>query len=133
MKSSGVFFVMLTLFAFSFALVSFVPGKPWDVPKEYKAMKNPVKAGVDALKAGKAKYSTGCKSCHGAKGLGDGPKAKTLKTPSGDFSVDLKNQSDGELFYKTKFGRGDMPSYDKKIPDEDIWSIVHFMRTFEKK
>jgi len=133
MKFSKVFLVMLTLTAFSFAFIAFIPGKPWNVPKEYKTMKNPVKANEDVLKAGKAKYNTSCKSCHGVKGLGDGPKAKTLKTPSGDFSVDLKNQTDGELFYKTKTGRSDMPSYDKKIADEDIWNVIHFMRTFEKK
>ncbi|MCX6258379.1 MAG: cytochrome c [Bacteroidia bacterium] len=132
MKSLKVLFVMLTVSAFTLALVSFVPGKPWEVPKEYKTMKNPVKAGDEAIKAGKAKYSTTCKSCHGPKGLGDGPKSKTLKTPSGDFSVDLKGQADGELFYKTKTGRGDMPAYDKKVTDEDIWSIVHYLRTFAK-
>jgi len=51
------------------------------------------------------------KSCHGAKGLGDGPKSKELDTPTGDFSTDLKAQTDGDLFYKTKEGRDDMPSF----------------------
>ena len=79
-------------------------------------------------------YSKHCKSCHGRTGLGDGPKAKELDTPSGDFSIDsFQSQSDGELFYKTTFGRDDMPAYDKKIKnDEDRWLIVHYMRTFKK-
>jgi len=25
-----------------------------------------------------------------------------------------------------------MPKFDKKIPDEDIWSMVNYMRTFKK-
>ena len=60
-------------------------------------------------------------------------KAKTLKTFPGDFSsADFQKQVDGEHFYKTKFGRDEMPKFDKKIPDEDIWSMVNYMRTFKK-
>lgn len=106
----------------------------WPVPDNYKTMKNPVKADNAALNIGKSVYMKNCASCHGKTGLGDGPKAKTVKTSSGDMSGDAyQSQTDGEHFYKTKFGRGDMPKYDKKIPDEDIWAMVHYMRTFKKK
>jgi mono/diheme cytochrome c family protein len=103
--------------------------KPWPVPDSYKTMKNPVtfdKTGAAAL------YSTHCKSCHGKDGLGDGPKAAQLDTPSGDFSAEtFQKQTDGALFYKTLEGRDDMPSYKKKIPDpEDMWQLVHYLRTF---
>ena len=76
----------------------------------------------------------GCKSCHGSKGLGDGPKSKELDTPSGDFSLkEFQAQTDGELFYKIQTGRDDMPSFKKKITDdEDIWNLVNYMRTFAK-
>lgn len=104
--------------------------KPWVVPEKSKAMKNPVKANDESIKAGKILYSKHCKSCHGVKGLGDGPKAKELKTPSGDLSVDLKEQTDGEIYYKIKEGRDDMPSFKKKIPDDnDIWTLVNYVRT----
>ncbi|HLF63206.1 MAG TPA: cytochrome c [Saprospiraceae bacterium] len=103
--------------------------KPWPVPDNYKSMKNPVTFDKTAAAT---LYSTHCKSCHGKEGLGDGPKAAQLDTPSGDFSTaSFQKQSDGTLFYKTLEGRGDMPSYKKKIPDqEDIWQLVHYMRTF---
>ncbi|MBK9982303.1 MAG: cytochrome c [Saprospiraceae bacterium] len=101
---------------------------PWPVPDKYKTMKNPVKFDKTAATA---LYNTHCKSCHGKEGLGDGTKAAQLKTKCGDFSsADFQKQSDGAIFYKTLEGRDDMPSFKKKLPDqEDIWQLVHYMRT----
>lgn len=108
--------------------------KPWPVPENSKKMKNPVASNTESLAEGKALWSTHCKSCHGSKGLGDGPKAAQLKTEPGDFSIaEVQAQSDGSLFYKTAEGRDDMPAFKKKIPDQDeIWSIVNYIRTFKK-
>lgn len=107
--------------------------KPWPVPAEYKTMKNPVKADAESLEIGKMLYNKNCASCHGKTGLGDGPKARMLDTHSGDFCGKFyQDQTDGEHFYKTKMGRDEMPAYDKKIADEDIWHMVNYMRTFKK-
>ena len=104
--------------------------KPWTVPDASKNMKNPKKSDKETISAGKANYEKFCKSCHGAKGLGDGPKSKTLDTPCGDFTKDLTSQSDGDLCYKIKEGRDDMPSFKKKIPDDnDVWGIVVYLRS----
>jgi mono/diheme cytochrome c family protein len=133
MKSLKFAMVSLLIVSIAFAFTTIgQQKKPWNVPANNKSMKNPKKSDAASINIGKAEWNKSCKSCHGAKGLGDGPKAKTLKTPSGDFSVDLKSQTDGELFYKTKTGRGDMPKYEGKIPDEDIWHLVNLMRSFQK-
>ncbi|MGB5459169.1 MAG: cytochrome c, partial [Eudoraea sp.] len=102
----------------------------WVVPAEYVNMKNPIDPSTDKA-IGKSLYSQHCKSCHGKEGYGDGPKAKDQKGDLGDFSSsDFQAQTDGELFYKTSFGRDDMPEYTKKMPeDEDRWLIVNYMRT----
>ena len=126
---------LLSILSFSLIIVlvmAFMPStdqnEPWVVPAEYKAKKNPVKFDKTAAAA---LYSTHCKSCHGKEGLGDGTKAAQLKTKCGDFSSEsFQKQSDGSLFYKTLEGRDEMPSYKKKIPDQDdIWQLVHYMRT----
>ena len=108
--------------------------KPWPVPDNYKTMKNPVASDAESIANGKTLYSTHCKSCHGAKGLGDGTKAATLKTEPGDFSkADFQTQTDGAIFYKSSEGRDDMPGFKKKIADkDDIWSIVNYVRTLKK-
>lgn len=107
--------------------------KPWDVPANFKTMKNPVAKGAESNKAGMALYNKNCASCHGKTGLGDGVKARALKDSPGDFSVAFyQDQTDGEHFYKTKTGRGEMPKYEGKISDDDIWNIVNYMRTYKK-
>lgn len=113
--------------------MSFVNQEPWIVPDKDKKMKNPVENSKENLAEAKNLYSTHCKSCHGTKGLGDGTKAKGLKGDLGDFSsAKFQAQTDGELFFKTKKGRGDMPSYAKKMNDEEIWMTVNYMRTLKK-
>ena len=107
----------------------------WVVPSEYETMKNPVDANdKEALAIGKNLYTKHCKSCHGVEGYGDGPKADQLDSEAGDFSTeDFQNQSDGNLFYKSKEGRDDMPTFKVKIPsDKDLWSIINYVRTLKE-
>ncbi len=108
------------------------PG-PWNAPAAAKSKANPLKGDAASVATGKTLYNQHCKSCHGAKGKGDGSKAAQLDTDCGDFtSAAVQSQTDGELFYKTSEGRKDMPSFKKKIPDaEDIWAVVNYMRTLK--
>jgi len=110
-------------------------GGPWTVPAKYKAMKSTVKAGDASINTvGKETYNKHCKSCHGAKGLGDGPKAANLKTSTGDFSsAKFQAQSDGDIYYQSFIGRDEMPNFEKKILDEaDRWAVVMYMRAMKK-
>lgn len=123
------FKILLLIGTLSIAFYSFVQ-EEWEVPEKYVNMKNPVDAGTDKA-IGKSLYAKHCKSCHGKEGYGDGPKANEQEGELGDFSTEeYQAQTDGELFYKTTFGRDDMPEYTKKMPDdEDRWLIVNYMRT----
>jgi len=139
MRKFKMIFTILSVMILGVALMAMTNAyqqqkpKPWDVPAKYKDMKNPVKVSDANNKMGEAAYKKNCASCHGKTGLGDGVKAKTLKTFPGDFSkADFQGQTDGDHFYKTKFGRDEMPKFDKKLPDEDIWAMVNYMRTFKK-
>lgn len=135
MKSNSFIF-SITLLS-SLMLFSFKPlqNKPWTVPDKFDKMTNPVKSDAESIKAGKALWTKHCASCHGKTGLGDGTKAAQLDTEVGDLTTaDTQKQSDGSLFYKTLEGRDDMPSFKKKIPDEDeIWQLVNFMRSLKAK
>ena len=124
---------LLLIFALSLMSLSVKQQTPWTIDAKYKAMKNPVKADAASIAAGKELWNKNCASCHGKTGLGDGVKARTLDTHPGDFSKPVyQNLSDGEIFGKTKLGRDEMPKYDGKIADEDIWNIVNFSRTLKK-
>ncbi len=125
--------VLISIIAFAFISFKAELQDEWVVPAKYETMKNPIDAGTDKA-IGKSLYSKHCKSCHGKEGYGDGPKAEEQDGDLGDFSTaEFQAQSDGSLFYKTTFGRDDMPEYMKKMPDdEDRWLIVNYMRTLEE-
>lgn len=126
----------LLLFVLFVSVVSFrmAQEEPWPVPDKYLKMANPVKADATSIADGKQLWLQHCTSCHGKAGKGDGPKAAQLKSLPHDLSkADLQSQPDGSFFYKTSEGRKDMPSFKKKIPDQDdIWSIVNYIRTLKK-
>jgi len=125
----GIIIVFITTASFTF-----FQNKPWAVPDKAAKTANPVKSDASSLAAGKALWGQHCASCHGKAGLGDGSKAAQLETTPPDFSkAAVQGQTDGSLFFKTSEGREDMPSFKKKIPDqEDIWNLVNYMRSFKK-
>jgi len=131
MKTLKLFFAGAAVLMMSATLIA--QPKPWVVPANFKTMKNPVAKGDASNKAGMAVYVKNCASCHGKAGLGDGVKSRALKDFPGDFSkASFQDQTDGEHFYKTKFGRSEMPKYEGKLSDDDIWNSVNYMRTFKK-
>jgi len=106
-------------------------GGPWTIPAKYKSMKSTVKAGDPSINTiGKDLFAKHCKSCHGSKGLGDGPKSASLKTAIPSFaSSKFKAQSDGEVYYQTLVGRDEMPNFEKKIVDEgDRWALIAYIK-----
>ncbi len=140
MKITKIFMLAGALF-FGLTLVSFISvdevqdKKPWDIPAEYKSMKNPISSDANSLKIGKMLYNKHCKSCHGTTGKGDGPRARTLKTTDiGDFSSATWHgkYNDGEVYYMSIIGRDEMPNYEKKIPvKKDRWHVVNYIRSMK--
>jgi len=130
-KLSVLSLIVIFIITASFTLIQ---NKPWAVPADKAKAANPVKTSAASIADGKALWSTHCASCHGKTGLGDGAKATTLNTAPPDFSKAVfQGQTDGSIFYKTSEGRGDMPSFKKKITDaDDIWNLVNYMRSLKK-
>lgn len=133
-------FALLCSFVFAaFVLMSFISPqnaekKPWEIPDKYKSMENPHKGDKELLRVGKMMYAKHCKSCHGNKGLGDGPRAKQLETSMDDLSgADFQKYSDGAVYYMSIIGRDEMPNFEKEIPDEeDRWAVVNYIRKLAK-
>jgi mono/diheme cytochrome c family protein len=134
MKTTIITFISIILLTSSAFVNSQQPKAPWVVPDKLSKTVNPVKSDAASLKEGKELWGKHCQSCHGKTGLGDGPKAEQLKTEPGNFTLaTTQQQSDGAIFYKISEGRNDMPSFKKKIPEEeDIWNTINYMRTLRK-
>ncbi|MGM0621609.1 MAG: c-type cytochrome [Bacteroidota bacterium] len=109
-------------------------GGEWDIPEEYENMENPYADDASLNRVGKMLYTKHCKSCHGSKGEGDGPKAASMEVGIRDLASDeVQEQSDGVLYYQSIIGRDEMPNYEKKIPvEEDRWAVINFIRSLKK-
>jgi mono/diheme cytochrome c family protein len=123
-------------------VVSFLPllmhaqGKEekWTAPASAKAIKNPVASSEESILEGKNVYAKQCKSCHGTKGKGDGPKAAKLEKDCGDLSsAEFHSLKDGEIFWMIEEGKDPMPTFKKKITEEEAWAVVNYIRTLEEK
>ena len=121
-------FVFLFLTSFTFQQTE------WKAPESAKGIKNPIPADAASIAAGKVLYTKECLQCHGRKGLGDGPNSTTLeKSPAAiNNTAKVKNQTDGELFWKIKEGRKPMPSTKKNFTDEQRWQVINYIRTLSK-
>ncbi len=125
---------MLVALSFATALHAQTAGG-WNIPAKAKTTKNPVASSKESIAEGKDLFGKHCKSCHGAKGLGDGPKAATLDVSCSDFSTKkFQAQADGEIFFQVSEGKGKMPSFKKNIPEDNgRWAIVNYLRTLAAK
>lgn len=109
--------------------------KEWTAPPEAKALKNPLEATPPVLQAGAEIFQDKCTECHGEKGKGDGPDAAMYDTPPGDLTQTemMTSMTDGEIFWKISEGRRPMPSFKKKLTEEQRWQVVLFVRTLAPK
>jgi mono/diheme cytochrome c family protein len=93
------------------------------------------------LQKGRALYQKHCATCHGDRGLGDGPAApfNAEKPPSLADPKRQQDLTDGEMLWKITTGRKEegevlMPAMAEKIPaEEDRWKLVSFVRTLAGK
>jgi mono/diheme cytochrome c family protein len=111
------------------------PSVPWVAPADARAVKNPVKKTPDVLKAGQETFRENCEVCHGPKGDGTGPTAKTLTIKPANFtdSKMMAAETDGSLFWKMSKGRGAMPAWEDQLSDTERWQLVVYIRSLGTK
>ncbi len=109
-------------------------------PDDYLNRKNPLEPTEEILYAGEALFQvdaqpTACKICHGASGNGFGMMAPGLNPPPRNFKCaeTMKSIPDGQLFWVIQKGSPgtQMPPY-PFLTDEQIWQIVHYLRSLYK-
>jgi mono/diheme cytochrome c family protein len=76
-------------------------------------------------------YKAKCAMCHGADGLGETPAGKALKAVSFKDPTVVK-APDSELIAAVKNGKNKMPPNVAKLTDDQIKSVVAFVRTLQK-
>lgn len=77
-----------------------------------------------------AVYKSKCQVCHGPDGKGDTPAGKKLGAK--DFHApEVAKMSDQELFDITKKGKDKMPGYEGKLTDDQIKSLIKYIRSLK--
>lgn len=79
-----------------------------------------------------ALFKTKCQACHGVNGAADTPMAKKLGVKAFS-SPDVQALSDTQLTNTIKNGKAPkMPSFNGKLTDDQIKTVVALIRTFKK-
>jgi mono/diheme cytochrome c family protein len=99
------------------------------------ALQNPHPMSLASLENGRTQFNRYCATCHGEKGVGDGP-VSMMSAQRGPFGGVLaiagpasiaKIRTDGHIYSTIRYGRRRMPSY-HRISSEDRWDIVNYIR-----
>jgi mono/diheme cytochrome c family protein len=130
--------VRKVLFACTIALIFISIGfaafqkSPWIVPPAEKARKNPLSASDANSNAAKQIFTDHCANCHGDSGKGDGSDAMMYDPPPADLTdaARMSKVTDGEIYYQITEGRKPMPSFKKRLTEQQRWQLVMLVRSF---
>jgi mono/diheme cytochrome c family protein len=106
--------------------------KPWIIPVDEKARKNPLMASPAVLNAARPVYDQKCSDCHGDGGKGDGSEAMMYDPAPANLTdaAHINKLTDGEIYFQITEGRKPMPSFKTKLTDEQRWQLVLLVRAF---
>jgi len=133
LKTRKILFAsLLALICIVIVYAAFQRDRPWVVPEGVKKLKNPLAPSESTLKAARRIYADECAQCHGEHGKGDGPEAMMHSPAPADLTdaVHMNTVTDGEIFYQISEGRKPMPSFKKRLTEEERWGLVLFVRSF---
>lgn len=99
----------------------------WDIIATIYSFGTP----LESVESGQALYEGNCLACHGEGGSGDGPEAAGLDADPGDLTLldywfNISNQSVFEILASSD----QIPDHQYDLSDEDLRSVVDYMRTF---
>ncbi|MGB7846638.1 MAG: cytochrome c [Candidatus Acidiferrum sp.] len=126
-----LFVCALALICLSIGLALFHK-TPWVVPLADKERKNPLALSEVNINAAKPIYTEKCANCHGDTGKGDGSDAMMYDPAPSDLTdaAKMSKLTDGEIFYQITEGRKPMPSFKKRLTEEQRWQLVLLVRSF---
>jgi hypothetical protein len=86
----------------------------------------------EVLERGRERYDIFCAPCHGRDGYGEGMIVQRGFRPPPSFHTDrLRRAPVGYFFEVITKGFGTMYSYASRIPPEDRWAIVAYIRALQ--
>jgi mono/diheme cytochrome c family protein len=132
LKARRFVFVLLMATIVAALVWTMLQNRPWTVPEQAKLVESPLANSEAILQSIRPLYRDKCASCHGDSGRGDGHDA-SLYDPAPTNFTDRNRMSavtDGELFYKLSEGHKPMPSFKKRLTEDQRWRLVLLLRSF---
>jgi hypothetical protein len=122
-------FILAGIFLLNISAISIAQGD-WEVPESDKGKLSLLMFDEDIAFEGNQIYAVSCISCHGNPTQAN---YTIMSPPPGDVSEErFQIQVDGELFYKIQKGRGAMPSFENSYSENEIWTMVAYIRSFDE-
>ena len=109
------------------------------IPYEYKGMPdsllkpfvNPLAPTKEVIARGKNRFDIYCSPCHGYYGRGDSRMRGQFPIPPTLMSEKVRNWKDYNIYHVITNGQNIMPSYEKQVPRDDRWAIIHYLRVLQ--
>ena len=97
---------------------------------EATSVTNPVSRTPQSLQHAQELARVNCAMCHGDDGHGSGRVASYFSPvrPVDLASERVRNRTDGQLFWLIANGIGNMPAFRHLLSEQDLWTIVLYVR-----
>lgn len=120
-----ILFICLFISSCGFHLVA---QDEWQVPGSMDEKRSIITFDEEVQKDGEKIFSASCVSCHGNPTKSN---FTPMAPPPGDIAdASFQDQLDGHLYYKIEKGRGSMPAFENTFSQNEIWSLVAYIRSF---
>jgi cytochrome c553 len=126
-----LFIALLGMIVIAIVLAAMRRGE-WMIPDEAKQRQNPLQTSLKVLESARPLYTENCERCHGVTGKGNGPEsARQYPSPSDLTDTQRMNAlTDGAIFYQISEGRRPMPSFKRRMTEDQRWQLVLLLRSF---
>ncbi|MBV8233362.1 MAG: cytochrome c [Planctomycetaceae bacterium] len=113
-------------------LIYHIPAPPEDPEEAGEPGETPRKVDRAFLVRGQERFTIFCSPCHGRLGDGQGMIVKRGFSPPPSFHIDrLRDAPAGHFYHVITNGYGAMYSYASRVPVDDRWAIVAYIRALQ--
>ena len=97
-------------------------------------LQNPVPQTAQTQQQATDLYRVNCAMCHGSDGHGHSLVADLFRSADAVPPVDLatervRERTDGQLYWIIANGLGNMPAFGNLLTEQELWTIVRFVRS----
>lgn len=131
MQRENIFFksTIMYLFISVFLVGTAVMAHEWMAPAEEGTRANPIIMEKTSVERGRNIYISDCAACHGENSEGMVPEKTGLQMATPNLKKRLVTHTDGDFFWKIQNGRGEMPSFQDVLSDQEIWDVINYLRS----